>query len=146
MRETPARLSGGLRILVDSRVPEGKGVSSSAAVEVATMRAVAALANYDELTGTELGRLCQVAENRVVGAPCGIMDQMTSALGRENELLALLVPAGNRGRLRDDSGGHRVLGHRLGNSTRGVRLGLHVGADRGVHGVSHPGRPRGAGR
>ena len=90
MRETQARLSGGLRILVDSRVPEGKGVSSSAAVEVATMRAVAALAKYDRLTGTELGRLCQVAENRVVGAPCGIMDQMTSALGRENELLALL--------------------------------------------------------
>lgn len=90
MRETPARLNNGLKILVDSRVPEGKGVSSSAAVEVATMRAVAALANYDGLTGSELGRLCQVAENRVVGAPCGIMDQMTSALGRENELLALL--------------------------------------------------------
>jgi len=90
LRETPVRLGGGLRILVDSRVPEGKGVSSSAAVEVATMRAVAALANYDELTGVELARLCQVAENRVVGAPCGIMDQMTSALGRENELLALL--------------------------------------------------------
>ncbi|MGD9635683.1 MAG: galactokinase [Pirellulales bacterium] len=90
MRESSARLAGGLRILVDSRVPEGKGVSSSAAVEVATMRAVAALANYDDLTGSELGRLCQVAENRVVGAPCGIMDQMTSALGREHELLALL--------------------------------------------------------
>ena len=43
LRETPARLDGGLRILIDSRVPEGKGVSSSAAVEVATMRAVAAL-------------------------------------------------------------------------------------------------------
>ncbi len=84
VRETPARLSGGLRMLVDSRVPEGKGVSSSAAVEVATMRAVAVLAGYDQLTGAELARLCQVAENRVVGAPCGIMDQMTSALGREN--------------------------------------------------------------
>lgn len=89
LRETAARLPNGLRILVDSRVPEGKGVSSSAAVEVATMRALAALANYDGLTGTELARLCQVAENRVVGAPCGIMDQMTSAVGKENELLAL---------------------------------------------------------
>lgn len=88
-RETGASLPNGLRILIDSRVPEGKGVSSSAAVEVATMRAVAALAKYNDLTGTELARLCQVAENRVVGAPCGIMDQMTSALGRENELLAL---------------------------------------------------------
>lgn len=89
LRETTACLPNGLRILVDSRVPEGKGVSSSAAVEVATMRALAAIANIDGLTGTELARLCQVAENRVVGAPCGIMDQMTSAVGKESELLAL---------------------------------------------------------
>lgn len=90
LRETPAKLAGGLRILIDSRVPEGKGVSSSAAVEVATMRAAAAAAGYDGLNGEDLGRLCQVAENHVVGAPCGIMDQMTSALGQSNELLALL--------------------------------------------------------
>jgi galactokinase len=89
LRETSAQLTGGLRILLDSRVPEGKGVSSSAAVEVATMRAAAALADY-ELSGEELARLCQVAENRIVGAPCGIMDQMTSALGRDDQLLALL--------------------------------------------------------
>jgi galactokinase len=88
LRETRSKLTGGLRILIDSNVPEGKGVSSSAAIEVATMRAVAALLEV-ELTGDELARLCQLAENRVVGAPCGIMDQMTSALGQENELLAL---------------------------------------------------------
>ena len=39
--------------------------------------------------GSELARLCQMAENLVVGAPCGIMDQMTSALGRADALLAL---------------------------------------------------------
>jgi L-arabinokinase len=88
LRETSAILSGGLRILVDSRVPEGKGVSSSAALEVATIRAAAALVGQ-ELDGEEIARLAQKAENLVVGAPCGIMDQMTSALGRENELLAL---------------------------------------------------------
>ena len=86
--ETSARLPLGLRMLVDSRVPEGKGVSSSAAVEVAAMRAVAALAGH-EIGGEEIARLCQVAENRVVGAPCGIMDQMTSAVGRQDQLLAL---------------------------------------------------------
>ena len=43
LRETQSKLTGGLRILIDSHVPEGKGVSSSAAIEVATMRAVAAL-------------------------------------------------------------------------------------------------------
>src|SRR5262245_22027000 len=41
VRETGAKLPDGLKILIDSRVPEGKGVSSSAAVEVATMRATA---------------------------------------------------------------------------------------------------------
>ncbi len=80
---------GALRILVASSVPEGKGVSSSAALEVATMTALARLLDV-ELPGTELARLCQMAENLVVGAPCGIMDQMTAALGREGELLRLL--------------------------------------------------------
>jgi L-arabinokinase len=79
----------GLRILVESRVPEGKGVSSSAALEVATMQAVTGLLGR-EIDGAELARLCQTAENFVVGAPCGIMDQMTSALGQADALLALL--------------------------------------------------------
>jgi L-arabinokinase len=52
------------------------------------MRAAAALLGID-LPGQQLARWCQLAENLVVGAPCGIMDQMTAALGRENELLAL---------------------------------------------------------
>jgi L-arabinokinase len=77
------------RILVESRVPEGKGVSSSAALEVATMQAVTALAGTI-LGGAEIARLCQIGENFVVGAPCGIMDQMTSALGQADALLALL--------------------------------------------------------
>jgi galactokinase len=88
LRETTTPAPIGMRILIDSQVPEGKGVSSSAAVEVATMRAVAALLNVD-LTGETLARLCQLAENRIAGAPCGIMDQMTAALGRSGELLAL---------------------------------------------------------
>jgi L-arabinokinase len=88
LRERNVPLKRGLRILIDSQVPEGKGVSSSAAIEVATLRAVAAALNIG-LDGDTLARLCQLAENHIVGAPCGIMDQMTSALGRENELLAL---------------------------------------------------------
>jgi galactokinase len=88
LRETHTAPPVGLRILIDSQVPEGKGVSSSAAIEVATMRAAAALLNLD-LSGEELARLCQLAENQIAGAPCGIMDQMTSALGRAGELLSL---------------------------------------------------------
>ena len=88
-RERGLQFKCGLRILVESRVPEGKGVSSSAALEVATMQAVTGLVGIT-LEGTELARLCQMAENFVVGAPCGIMDQMTSALGQADALLSLL--------------------------------------------------------
>ncbi len=78
----------GLNILIDSSVPIGAGVSSSAALEVATMSALGG--HFDlEMSGLELAKLCQRVENRIAGAPCGIMDQVTSTLGREDELLAL---------------------------------------------------------
>lgn len=88
-RERRLDVGDGLRVLVRSHVPEAKGVSSSAALEVAVMQAVAGLWGVS-VPGEEMARLCQVAENLVVGAPCGIMDQMTAAVGRENQLLALL--------------------------------------------------------
>lgn len=78
----------GVTIVIDSQVPLGKGVSSSAAIEVATMRTVLALAGYD-IDGRTLAIWSQMVENQVVGAPCGIMDQMTSACGVANQLVAL---------------------------------------------------------
>jgi galactose-1-phosphate uridylyltransferase (family 1) len=96
-RERGGSFTDGLRILIHSRVPEAKGVSSSAALEVATMQAVAHLSGAAP-DRTELAPLCQLAENHVAGAPCGIMDQMTAALGRADQLLALLCqPAEVRG-------------------------------------------------
>lgn len=89
MREKGLRPTGGMRILIDSRVPEGKGVSSSAAIEVAVMQALADATNT-RLNAKELAMLCQMVENLVVGAPCGVMDQMTSACGTEGQLMALL--------------------------------------------------------
>lgn len=89
MKERSAIFKTGARILVYSEVPEGKGVSSSAALEVAVMKAVAA-AFMIEISPQELARLCQKVENLIVGAPCGIMDQMTAACGKANQLLALL--------------------------------------------------------
>jgi galactokinase len=65
-----------------------KGVSSSAALEVATVQALNATLRL-ALSGQRVAELAQQVENRVVGAPCGIMDQMASALGRPNELLIL---------------------------------------------------------
>jgi L-arabinokinase len=88
MRERGARFDGA-RLLISSRVPEGKGVSSSAALEVGTMSAVAAAFDL-QIAPRELALLCQRVENLVVGAPCGVMDQMTSACGEENQLLAIL--------------------------------------------------------
>jgi galactokinase len=89
MRERGIVFQEGARIVIDSRVPEGKGVSSSAALEVAVMQAV--VAAYDiAMKPREMALLCHTVENLVAGAPCGVMDQMTAACGEEGRLLALL--------------------------------------------------------
>ena len=90
MHERGARFPGGARILISSAVPGGKGVSSSAALEVAGMAALAGAFGLDLGDPRGLALLCQAVENRVVGAPCGVMDQMTAACGEEGRLLALL--------------------------------------------------------
>ena len=96
-RERGCVFERGARILIRSEVPEGKGVSSSAALEVATMQAVAAAYGV-RLEPRELATLCQRVENLVACAPCGVMDQMTSTCGEAGRLLALLCqPAELRG-------------------------------------------------
>ncbi|XP_077238581.1 L-arabinokinase-like [Tasmannia lanceolata] len=89
MSELGVRFDDSISILVSSAVPEGKGVSSSAAVEVATMSAIAA-AHGLKIAPRDLALLCQKVENHIVGAPCGVMDQMTSACGEANKLLAMV--------------------------------------------------------
>jgi L-arabinokinase len=89
MRECNVRFNHGARILIDSSVPEGKGVSSSAAIEVAVMQAVAAAFEVT-IDARRMALLCQKVENLIVGAPCGVMDQMTAACGEANRLLTLL--------------------------------------------------------
>lgn len=84
------RACGGCSVLVASAVPEGKGVSSSAAVEVGTMMAALGALGVSLAPAERIAILCQRVENFVVGAPCGIMDQMASALGAEARLLPLL--------------------------------------------------------
>ena len=88
-RERGVRFDGGARVLVRSAVPEGKGLSSSAALEAAAMRALSAALGLD-LGGREMALLCQAVENLVVGAPCGVMDQMAAICGEEGRLMALL--------------------------------------------------------
>ncbi|KAK9803166.1 hypothetical protein WJX72_006956 [[Myrmecia] bisecta] len=88
MHECALRFPDGIAMLISSSVPEGKGVSSSAAVEVGVMKAVAAAHGLD-LDGRQLALLCQKVENLVVGAPCGVMDQMTSSLGEPGTLFSM---------------------------------------------------------
>jgi len=74
---------------IHSEVPLGKGVSSSASIEVATMKV---LAHAFSLTfkKTELPLLAQRVENYVVGAPCGLMDQLACYLGQPKNILPIL--------------------------------------------------------
>lgn len=88
-REKGVVFRDGARIGIQSTVPEGKGVASSAALEVATMRAIDAAYELG-LAPIEVALLCQKVENAVVGAPCGVMDQMTAVFGEKDRLLALL--------------------------------------------------------
>jgi L-arabinokinase len=90
---TGRRIPPGLRLLIDSTVPEGRGVASSAALEVAAGAAVAAGCG-SPITAAGLAAACQTVENHVVGAPCGIMDQMTSACGQRDRLLQLRCQPG----------------------------------------------------
>lgn len=93
VREKKSGLSRGLKILISSAVPEGKGVSSSAALEVGAMTAIAAAYNIP-LSPVEIAFLSQRVENVIAGAPCGVMDQMTSACGERDRLLELLCQPG----------------------------------------------------
>ncbi len=82
---------GGFNLAVLSTVPLGAGVSSSAAIEVATMmNFVEHFGIRGEMDPMRFSAMCQMVENRVVGAPCGIMDQVSSCAGHESALLRMI--------------------------------------------------------
>src|SRR5580700_2362825 len=78
----------GANLLIESEVPMGAGLSSSAAIEVATALALteSSGAHPDRL---QLARLCRAAENEFVGARVGIMDQFVSLYGEKDHALML---------------------------------------------------------
>ena len=80
---------GGLRVMVSSDVPQGKGLASSAAIGVAVLQAVAACLGHTA-DPRRLALISQQAEQLFAGAPCGSMDQMTAAYGERGHLLLLL--------------------------------------------------------
>jgi len=87
LEQTGKRLQGA-NLLIAGDVPLGSGLSSSAAIEVATGAALV-YASGAATDRTELAKLCQRAENEFVGARCGIMDQFVSCHGQASHALLL---------------------------------------------------------
>ncbi len=83
-------LSGvsGLDVVIDSDVPLGAGLSSSAAIECAVAVGLRDVWGFST-TDQELARICQRAENIAVGAPTGIMDQSVSLMAKDGHALFL---------------------------------------------------------
>ena len=78
----------GAKLRIRGEVPIGSGLSSSAAIEVATACALVANSAVS-IDARELARLCQRAENEFVGARVGIMDQFVSLFGKAHKALLL---------------------------------------------------------
>ncbi len=89
LEEAGVRLAG-LEGVVSGNVPRGSGLSSSAALEISNALALLSAAGApDALTGTEIAKAAQHAENVFVGVNCGIMDQFISTLGEEGQALLI---------------------------------------------------------
>jgi galactokinase len=78
----------GMRGRISADLPQGSGLGSSGALEVAVALALCAVADF-ELAPLELVLACQRAEHRAVGVPSGILDQSASLLGRAGHALLL---------------------------------------------------------
>ena len=78
----------GCDMLQDCTIPFGSGLSSSAAIEVSTIAALAAVAG-EEINPVDIALKAQQAEREYVGVNCGIMDQYASACGRRDKALLL---------------------------------------------------------
>lgn len=99
----------GTDVLFTSTLPQGAGLSSSAAMEVLTAFSFLALAEapMDDLKAIAL--LCQKAENQFVGVNCGIMDQFAVALGREDCALLLNCESQDYRYVPVDLGAHALV-------------------------------------
>jgi galactokinase len=80
-------ISAGQDVRVESAIPVGAGLSSSAAIIVATLKAMRP--QSAPVTDTDLAYAAKEIENEFIGVPCGIMDQMAVALGKPGTALAL---------------------------------------------------------
>lgn len=81
-------IDGGVDMFIQSAVPDGAGVSSSAALITAILRAVSQHAGAPAIP-VDIALHARSVENDYIGMPCGIMDQMAVGLARHGEALAL---------------------------------------------------------
>lgn len=79
----------GARLRITGTVPRGAGLSSSAALEVATLLSLVAVAGATELDRTEMAKLASRVENEWVGAQTGLLDQLASLYGQPGHALEI---------------------------------------------------------
>ena len=88
IQERCPQFKQGADLVISGNVPHSSGLSSSAALEVAIGKFCQQLSDLP-LTHTEIALIGQKAENKFVGANCGNMDQLISALGQKDHLLMI---------------------------------------------------------
>ena len=81
-------ISTGVDLFIESTIPDGAGLSSSAALIVAILKAARDLANASA-ANDEIAVLAKQVENDYIGMPCGIMDQMAVAIADAGQAIAL---------------------------------------------------------
>lgn len=79
----------GMDIVLYSNIPDGAGLSSSAALEVLMAYIILYLENPEQIDRVEVSKLCQKVENEFVGVNCGIMDQFAVAVGKKDHAILL---------------------------------------------------------
>lgn len=89
MQRFPQKITRGFDLLIASDVPLGKGVSSSAALEVAPMKAMTAMYGIPA-AGVELAAWTQWVEIALTQSACGIMDQVAVILGDEDIFVPMI--------------------------------------------------------
>ncbi|GAC1436546.1 MAG: galactokinase [Terriglobales bacterium] len=82
-------LKTGANLLIQGNIPIGSGLSSSAAIEVASALALMSVGTVPPLSLPQVATLCQTAENTFIGAHVGIMDQFISCMGKAGHSLLL---------------------------------------------------------
>lgn len=93
LKEEGVELSYGFNLLLLSAIPMNVGIGSSAAIEIGTLSCLNSYLGLN-LSPSRIAQLGQMAENHVVGAPCGIMDQIAITSGRQGCLTHILCRPG----------------------------------------------------